>query len=274
MSNVAESSPNLFIYIAALRRTGSTVLSESLTSFPETFVFREPKLGRGRFTVKASDIELFNSVDIDIAAFAQRSQGRSIGERLLSQNRTMTRFKEELLPQLLTRVQNIGVKEIHHDGWQFYSEAFPAMKVLLTARDPRDIYISTHHRVQAGKDRFRRGFSPASLARDLNRDFQHQLSLAERHEHLKMRYEDICTDESCLLKAKAFAGCEFEGLGQVGQFNAANPNRADEAKLHGDKITESRIERWKQESDEDLKRAACSIMDLMPEYAEYWGYER
>ena len=42
--------------IAAVRRTGSTLLAELLTELPRAFVFREPKLFRGRVALKPDDL--------------------------------------------------------------------------------------------------------------------------------------------------------------------------------------------------------------------------
>ena len=47
------------IYIASLRRTGSTVLSEALTSLPHSFIFREPYLSGGEFRVQDEDATTF-----------------------------------------------------------------------------------------------------------------------------------------------------------------------------------------------------------------------
>ncbi len=44
-----------FIYIAGMRRTGTTLLSELLTSSPYSFIFREPHIGKNTFRVKPDD---------------------------------------------------------------------------------------------------------------------------------------------------------------------------------------------------------------------------
>lgn len=263
-----------FIYIAALRRTGSTVLSESLTSFPNSFIFREPKLGRKVFTVKSNDAELFHMHGIDLKAFSARWSGNSLADRITGRNRIMHAFQNELMPQLLSVLEQVGVKEIHHRGWQFYADAFPEMKVVLTARDPRDIFISTYYRVREGKDHFRRGFSARELARDLNRDFRQLLRMSETLPFMKVTYEDFCSDTALLDKVKVFVGSRVDGTGRAGQFNIANPNRIAEARVHDGKVTSTRVARWKQEKDANLVREAHRVFDRMQEYVEFWGYER
>lgn len=135
-----------FVYIASLRRTGSTVLAEALTRLPYSFIFPEPQLCRGRFKIREENAALFEEGHDDISAF-QRRHGRSswlsaIKARLTGTNPSLVdAFKRELLPRLTDCVMQIGVKEIHHEGWRNYTASFPDTRIVLTARDPRDIYI-------------------------------------------------------------------------------------------------------------------------------------
>ena len=71
-----------FVYIASLRRTGSTVLAEALTSCPTSFIFREPELGRGRFNLRPGDAELFADHGVDLNALQDQFSGRSISRSI------------------------------------------------------------------------------------------------------------------------------------------------------------------------------------------------
>ncbi len=261
------------IYISALRRTGSTVLSESLTQFPDSFIFREPRLGSGTFRIKENDAALFMKQGIDLYAFSRKWSTNALMQRLLTKNRLVEAFEADLMPKLLLIYKQIGVKEIHHNGWQYYADAFPKVRCVLTARDPRDIFISTYYRVQDGKDQFRRGFSARELARDLNRDFRLQLEMVARWPVLNVRYEDLCADPGMIEQVKTFVGSSLEGHGDVGQFNSSNPLRSAEANLHGGTITDARVQRWAREKNRDLVSEAGKMLLLMPEYVEFWGYE-
>lgn len=249
------------------------MLSEALTSVPYCFIFREPKLARNRFTVKSSDRQIFLEYGIDLRAFAERSSRQSLLGDLLAPDHALDAFKKELVPQLLSCVAQIGVKEIHHRRWHAYLSHFPNMRIILTGRDPRDIYISTHYRVKQGKDRFWRGFSPEVLARDLNKDFKYQLEMFRRASCLKVKYEDLCTDASVLEKIKFFVESGLPGVGSIGEFNANNPYRKEEHELHGNRITAPRVRRRDQEPDKGLVTCAQRVFDLMPEYVEFWEYE-
>ncbi len=261
-----------FIYIAGLRRSGSTVLSEALTLLPHSFIFREPRVAENRFSVHDSDAELFMNYGIDLAGFERRwwSKRKLIPEA----------FKNELIPQLLPLVGQIGVKEIRHDRWRRLFRLFPGMKVLLTARDPRDIYLSLHDKVKHGNVTWSGIFSaegvfcPEAVAEGLNDEFGEQLAMFEAADCLKVKYEDFCAKPAVFEQVKAFVGSAINRVGEVGGFNAANPLRVNEYALHGNNITEQRSQRWKHETGEKLLAEAQRAFDLMPAYCRFWGYEK
>ncbi len=263
-----------FIYIASLRRTGSTVLSEALTSLPERFIFREPKLAKNRFTAKKSDIELLRKYGIDLQPFVDRWSKKSPIQRWVKHGKLISKFKSEIMPQLLAVISQIGVKEIHHSNWKAYYSHFPDMKIILTARDPRDIYISVYNRAIKGIGTFKSGLSAKQLARDLNREFKCQLQMFDTGSSMKVRYEDFCLDKTILSNILSFVGDQSNAIGDIGAFNALNPIRQEEYKLHGNKISDIRVNRWQHESDLEVVANAQKVFTLMPEYTEFWGYRR
>lgn len=266
-----------FIYIAGLRRTGTTMLSEALTQLPYSFVFREPGLGKGCFNVKPSDARLFLERGVDLQGFVRR-QNRSIvnvfRQRFELQAGFMVKaFKEELVPQLRLIAYQLGVKEIYHAGWRNYLAHFPHMKIVLLGRDPRDIYISLYYRWEKGTGGWAGPFTPKRVAADLNREFRAQLEMSLTTDTLRVRYEDLCTCKEVMETVKRFVGSSIPGIGAVGAFNALNPKRVDEYHLHGDDITTKRVGRWEQEFDNHLVASACETLELMRDYCEFWGYD-
>ena len=266
----ARNMERPFIYIAGLRRSGSTVLSEALTALPYSFIFREPRVAENRFSVHASDAELFAEYGVDLPDFERRwwSKRKLIPEA----------FKNELLPRLLSLVGQIGVKEIRHDRWRRLFRLFPDMKILLTARDPRDIYLSLHYKVKNDNVKWSGIFSPTgefcpeAVAEGLNDEFREQLAMFETAACLKVKYEDFCTQPVLFEQVKVFVGSAIGRVGEVGAFNSANPMRLNEYALHGNAITEQRINRWKTETDEKLLAEAQRTFDLMPDYCRFWEY--
>jgi hypothetical protein len=255
-----------FLYIASLRRTGSTVVSEALTLLPHCFIFREPLLARNQFTARPTDAALLG---VDLMGLAARFPPRGAPQTPTA----LEAFKNELLPQLRGVVAQVGVKEIWHDNWRAYKELFPAMRVVLTGRDPRDVYISLCERARSGKGAWSGPLTPEAVAADLTGQFLKQLEMHAELPSLKVRYEDFCTDPGVYETLKEFTMCTIPKIGNVGAFNASNPNRRDEYAQHGDEITARRVNRWKDEKDPELAAQARQMIELMPQYCAFWQYE-
>lgn len=124
-----------FIYIASLPRTGSTLVSEILTRLPYSFILHEPHLGKNYFAFQDNDQAKLRPYNVDLAQFSKYRlpvaflfrRLRVLGYR---PDYMVRAFKEKLLSQL-TKIIQIGVKEIKHAGWQNYVQHFPDMKVIL-----------------------------------------------------------------------------------------------------------------------------------------------
>lgn len=274
MSEKGDRKP--LILIAGLRRTGTTVVSEALTKIPYSFVFRELSLGRGFFNVKPNDVALFRKHGIDLAKY--QDQASSVGRMLLRRSivgraHMIRVFHDEVLPQLYEVVEQVGIKEIHHEGWERLYTRFPDARVILTSRDPRDIYISLYHRRQQKSDRWKGSYTPQLVAAELRADFAMQRAIAREFDTFKLRYEDLCRDESMIGKIKAFVDSPIPDVGEIGIFNAGNPERKAEYELHGTQISDKRVSRWKYEQNPILTRDSAKLFELMEDYCTFWGYE-
>lgn len=250
------------IYIAALRRTGSTVLSEALTLPPHSYVFREPRLPLGRFRPKRNDIDFFGSHNVDLAAF--RDELSSV-----RRERGLALFKEKVLPRLAGVVDQVGVKEISHAGWHAVVEAFPDMRVVLLGRDPRDIFVSMHAKYfDPGRElRWEGPFTPETVAEDLQGEFGHQRDMAESANCLKVRYEDFCSDASVYEEIKRFVGSDVPKVGMVGGLSREDYNRL----THDGRISNRMVDRWRT-AGEEVAQLAQRTRELLPDYCEFWGY--
>ncbi len=256
-----------FILIAALPRTGSTVLSEALTHPPDCYILVEPCLNSNRYSINDASAEFFAQRGIHLQRYRRLFKlGRHFGVH------TMWWFRNLLAPRLLKVTEQVGVKEINNQGWQHYVRSFENIRVILTARDPRDIYISLHYFVAGGKGKMVGMQDPASLAERIGELFSYQEELFKAVETLKVRYEDLCTDPTMLPKIKRYVHSDAPDKVTVGQFNAANPRRRDEFELHGEQLSNRRIERWRSEPDADVVAKAHRFMELLPRFCEFWGY--
>jgi hypothetical protein len=192
----------------------------------------------------------------------------------------MRTFKHKLLPKLHTVVSQVGVKEIKHKGWENYLSHFPGMKVIVTARDPRDIYLSYLKLRNRGnlnwkKSKFRgeREFNPSTVAGELNREFKLQRNLMEKTDHYLLRYEDFCQNPLLIEEIKVFIQSPMNGTGSIGAVTSRHPKMIPEHQVHRDQITTKKVFNWKKISDQQKLSEANQVLDLMQEYANFWGYE-
>lgn len=259
-----------FVYIAGLIRTGSTVLSEALSDVPHALVLYEPRFGANKCMIKPNDVTTCTDLGVDIESFRRRRYVAAGLRRLGVQGDYMVRsFKAGLLPPLREHVAQVGVKEVRHEGWEHWLRHFPAMRVVLLGRDPRDIYLSQRARM-AHK---RGSIDPISFATDLMRHFGYQQALARHAAHLKVRYEDLCTDESVIDEVKQFVESPVPSLGAIGSFVATKEIRVVEHELHGGALTAKRVARWKTEQDPQALREANEVAARMEAYTDYWSYD-
>lgn len=255
-----------FVYIAALRRSGSTILSESLTDWPRSFIFREPSMARGKLELKPDDVERFRSVAVDLEGFRRR------WITWWRRGRIVRAVHDELLP-LIPQVQQVGVKEIFHDNWERYHRVFPEMRVVVLGRDPRDIYLSLSERRAKGIGLIaHETFTPESVAHALMHEFHHQRDMTARCDTMRVRYEELCTDPEAIERVLEFVESPLDAPGRAGQFNEVSPQRQDEAGVHGGQITGSRLARWKGVDDPELQRDMQVVFDRMSDYNAFWGY--
>lgn len=257
-----------FVYIASLRRTGSTVLAEALTALPHSFIFVEPQFGGNRWSIKPGDTELLAPFGVDLDA--RREQWLAAGRS----PHALDVLRKQIMAPLSGRIGQFGVKEIRHEGWRAYHRAFPDMRIVLTARDPRDIYISLYHRQRQGLGTWKGDYTPRRVADDLNTQFAFQMEMHAAGPTLRVRYEDFTADAAQIERIKSFIDSPIPpaSVGEIGGFLSRAPGRAEEARLHAGSITTQRTGRWREEPDSRLREEAVSILGLMSEYAAFWGY--
>jgi hypothetical protein len=275
------------VFIAALPRTGSTLLAELLTSLPTSFVFREPGLARGECKIKPDDAERFAPLGIDLNAFAHNAaKPRGVLRRTPSE--LVSAFASDLLPALRRIVGQIGIKEVDLAGWERYLQHLPDIRVVLLGRDPRDVYLSLADRTkmgfgfagERGSEPGAGGFpiDPERAAAHINGQFTHQRALADRCAAdgvptLKLTYEQLVTDPEIFETVRTFTDSPLTEPGDAGALNATNPRRRHEADLHDGAVTTRRLERWRQLATTDPARGGAeATFALLDDYNAFWGY--
>jgi hypothetical protein len=248
-----------FVYLASLRRTGSTMLAQLLSKPPVAFIFREPRLGLGKLRVKETLEPVFMPYGVELMALkaAMRDLPRERAQRKFLD------FAEQISPF----VEQIGIKEIQHEGAESVSAMFPDMKVVVTVRDPRDIYLSLYHRRKELLTRNRLWFETASLVPYLKREWEAIRGLMDRHDHLVVRYEDLCEDPTTIERIRRFVDSPVEGGGLLG-----TSRRRDLAK-HGGDVATTRVRVYQHERDEVARHNAEFVLSELADYARRFGYE-
>lgn len=253
------------ILIASLRRTGSTVISEALTKIPYCYIFQEPYLAFGYFFYSKYDQKQFRKYGKDLREIKARLTAASSANGVLN-------FSETCLPELYDVVEQIGFKEIRLKNWRLYKETFPQLRVLITGRDPRDIYISLKERYLRGVADWKGAFNAQSVSDDLLREFNRQLEIYDECPCMLIKYEDFCSSELLMQDILSFTEVNSKCASVVGDSISASGVRRTEHEIHGGKITSRRSERWKKEKNAELLQEAHEVFDRMPEYSKFWGY--
>lgn len=271
--------PKPFIYIAALRRSGSNLLCEALTLPPHSYILREPGFARGKFAVKPNDAEYFGQQGIDLREFRARMINAMSSLRRSREKRQAGAdlFIDELLPRLQGVSGQIGIKEIAHRNWSRYVERLPGsgpgsgphpggVRIILLGRDPRDIYLSLMQKSRERRVNWRGPLTPQSIAESLLRQFEFQRQMSDQAECLAVRYEDFCGDPGVLDRIKEFVGSDLPGVGMIGGLNRHN------AAVHAGVIATTSVRRWTREPDRSLRTQALRVHELLAEYNRFWDY--
>lgn len=267
-----------FVYISALMRTGSTVLSEALTQLPESFIFHETHLGKNTFSLSAPDQQQLIAYGVDVAAFLRMRLAVAFILRRLRTIRSMQDYmikevKRGLVPTLRDAgLLQIGIKEIKHEGWQHYVRHFPDLKMVMIGRDPRDIYISAYRKWQLGTTQWPGPFTPDLLADELSEQFHRQMRMRACVDFTMVRYEELCLDPHVLQRVLSFVNSPVEEMGEIGRFLGSHHKRFHEHLLHGSELSQRRVNRWRREKDKRLLTDAHEFAARMSAYNTTWQY--
>jgi hypothetical protein len=253
-----------FTYIAAMPRSGSTMLAGLLSKAPMSHFFSELGLNRGMthgFDQLAKINEKFTEV---LGPYARDPDG-------------MIRvFGRKILPQLFKVFSHIGVKECFHDNWQLYLKLPNKVRFIVLARDPRDVMLSVldygdravwHREMWADRgDHY--------VASRHNEIWAQQQEMIDRCNALPVRYEDLCQKADTFAELCRFCDLPLDKPAAAGGMIETYPWRLWEIEKHGaNDIGTGSVFRWKAEPKTDHLHRAKRVGQLMRNYCKFWGYE-
>ena len=264
---------NPLIYVAGLRRGGTTALAAALTRLPESVVFPEPHFDRGGFRVEGALLQQLIAHGVDLRTAKRDWHDDPRGD-------SVDVFYHHVYRPLMAAGIRVGIKEIEHDNWRAYLKLPLEIRFVVLGRDIRDVYRSLKSRVARFPEKIERrwpdGLNPDTFADYAREQLKMQQEMVDQHQHFKLRYENFCTDMTVQQELQAFCGlkCELRLSTAVLLDPQVRPKvkpRSNEFNRHGNAITSASIGRWKT-ADAELRAECESVYAKTPEYQNWWGY--
>ena len=253
-----------FTYIAAMPRSGSTMVAGILSAPPISRFFSEIGLNRGM------------THGLDQLAKINPDFGRWLAPHELDPQGMIRVFQNKILPELFRLYSHIGVKECFHDNWELFLKLTTKVRFIVLARDPRDVMLSVldygdrvpWHR-QMWADR-----GDEYVALRFNEIWIQQLQMIDKAFALPLRYEDLCKKPETFTELCRFCELPLDKPSAAGLLVGNYSWRRWEIEKHGSKdIGTGSVDRWKSEIHSGHRQRALRVGELMKDYCKFWGYE-
>jgi hypothetical protein len=264
-----------FIYVCSLPRTGSTIVAECLTSYPEAFIFNESLLADGHYHWDQLD---FLPPDFKGKNCILDAKRRTIEAYLEIYNQSRgvdiniyRIFRDNFVKCVLNEFNQFGVKDLKHSKYYNIIEYFPNCKTIITCRDPKDMFASILHMRTTFKGQWAwKELNPIEMADEFMQQFDHQKSVMQESEHIIVRYEDFCTNPLEFRRIADFTETELNCPGAIGCYTSTNQLKRWEVDLHKKKIDAVSVGRASQ--DNINAREMDIFMNTMKAYSDFFGY--
>ncbi len=245
-------------YIAAIGRSGSTLLSNWLTRPPDRLVFIEP------FFLRTSNPRLLR---IQLANF-----GLPVDDQDWSRGDTdaAQRFRRIMGPRLIGR--RWAFKEVLCEEHFKILDAFAPPRVVITVRNIADVALSLFekHRLQNNLDRFDDAWVSEYCLRESAGILEYQELLARRGIPFHvLRYEDLIRSDAARLGVADFVG--WEGGGVIDS-HLAQFDRGFEVERHGREVSGQARDRAERRLGARQLETADGIAERCSSYQSAFGY--
>ena len=245
-------------YVAAMGRSGSTMLSNWLASPPDRLVFHEP------FFLRPQNSRLLRIqlAELGMAVSDEDWAGRD--------ETPAQRFARLMAPRL--RGRRWGLKEVLCEEHVRIPDALAPRKVLIAVRNIADVALSffEKHRLQDNLDRFSDEWVERyCIAESAGLVDYHRLLHARAIPHHVVRYEDFIALEAERDAVARFVG--WPGGGATGDHFAAF-DRAFEVERHGHSISDQIRSRDHRSLNLTQLRLSDIIAEQCTDYQVEFGY--
>lgn len=245
-------------YIAAIGRSGSTMLANWLSHPPERIVFNEP------FFLRPTNSRLL------------RIQLRNLGmpvadsEWAAADEAPLERFRRLMGPRL--RGRRWAAKEVLCEEHLAMTRAFAPPRVLVTVRDIVDVALSffEKHRLQDNLDRFGDDWVVDYCLRESEGMIAYLAVLETAGIPFRVtRYEDFTASPQERSRVSDHVG--WPGGGDVGA-NLADFDRGFEIERYGNRVGAGESGRQSRAITDQCHRAAAAIGERCAAYQRHFGY--
>ncbi len=253
-----------FIFIAAMPRSGSTLLCGILTRKPEIIILSEPAFQRGEYR----ELDQYSVIPGFCPQKVKSFEGNPA--------KMLMGFKDKLLPQISKFYERAGVKECFLDNWKEYLKIFSKIKFIVLVRDPRDILLSTldfgdhvswHRQMWADQ-------ATDSIAERYYRTWQFQKEIMASQDYLAVRYEDLCLSEASLNRVTDYCGLSPSAFKEaVSAVTGSYPYRLWEIEKHNGRLGSESVFRYRREKNVARLKRAHEFAEKFRDYSRHWGYE-
>jgi hypothetical protein len=251
--------------VLGLPRSGTTLVSDLLTVPGHAAIVSEPDLYKSWNRNLAARVQrLVRTVGLDVPEEAPDPS-------LWSGNYAQY-FRSELAPRL-AGLDLWGVKYVDFSDWRPLFRDYPPEKMILCARDLRDLVLSGIDRIC----RMPMVFRSSGHRRDeawvfsaLAYNVWELMTLRERP-HFALRYEDLAADPETLARIADYAGLQQLDPTRH-NLAAAKWHRRWEIEKHGDAITATSVGRIESEPAGPVRALAERLWRLLPDYGAAFGY--
>jgi hypothetical protein len=257
MIDLTLPPPDLFI--AALGRSGSTMLANLLTTPPNRWLIVEPRFANATTGRDVLEQARLFGINIDDTEWPPQ-EGESSGQRI-------TRvFRKRILD-----LQKWGLKEVRRDVILQTIDHLRPKHTIVLVRDLRDVAVSLYEKSVRDNnprydDEWLRNYlteAPAGILEAVD-------ALAT-HDHRVVRYEDLVSDDT--LRDDLAQWLDWPLDGQPERNLASIYQRAREVELHAGAVTNISVGRYRSA---DISTAAREIADWAhhrtPEFQQRFGY--